>query len=596
MTINAFAAGSYVADRNAASLVGLKSRLDTLTRQLSTGRAAETYGGLGLGRTTSLSAHAAISTLDGYAAAVDANATRVQLASAGLAQIQKIGSSVRLNYLNNSQTTTADGANSSIALAKTDFEAVVDALNQQAAGTYVFAGRATDREPVVDSDQILNGDPASGLAGLKDLIAEQTSADLGTAKTGRLTATSSGTSATLSEDGNAGARANFGFSIVSATSSSNTALSATVTNGTDATVDLAFGSQPQVGDRVRIAVLQDDGSQRIVDLTARAAGTPASPDTFEIGASTTASAANLRAQLGAGARIASVQSAASPGLSATFTGGSAAKLDVTVGTPAVGDTLTVTLGMHDGTQTTITLKASNDANSAGSFQIGATAADTATNVSSALTLALKASASTELSASSASRAAQNMFDGSSSLGLAPRRVATGSNGYSEVASSKTVIWYRGDDGSSDPRMDAKVQVGANQTVAIGARANEAPIRATLAGLAAIAVGSFADASGRTNVASFQAAARRSATLLSASSSDGGVAGITGEFSIAYGSMNDAKTQAQATKVTLQNSLDGVENVSTEEVATKLLNLQTQLQASYQVTSMLSKLTLVNYMS
>ena len=60
-TIQPFAAGSYRTDRTTSNLIDLKSRLDGLTTQLSTGRAAQTYGGLGAGRTTSLSAHAAIS-------------------------------------------------------------------------------------------------------------------------------------------------------------------------------------------------------------------------------------------------------------------------------------------------------------------------------------------------------------------------------------------------------------------------------------------------------------------------------------------------------------------------------------------------------
>ena len=52
-TIPPFAAGTYRFDRQSASLVGMKSALDGLSRQLSTGRTAETYGGLGTGRTTS---------------------------------------------------------------------------------------------------------------------------------------------------------------------------------------------------------------------------------------------------------------------------------------------------------------------------------------------------------------------------------------------------------------------------------------------------------------------------------------------------------------------------------------------------------------
>ena len=84
-------------------------------------------------------------------------------------------------------------------------------------------------------------------------------------------------------------------------------------------------------------------------------------------------------------------------------------------------------------------------------------------------------------------------------------------------------------------------------------------------------------------------------MLAEDANGSSIAGIAGEFGVASSSMDDAKTQAKASKAALQDSLDGIEGVSTEEVASKLLSLQTQLQASYQVTSMLSKLTLVNYL-
>ena len=41
-------------------------------------------------------------------------------------------------------------------------------------------------------------------------------------------------------------------------------------------------------------------------------------------------------------------------------------------------------------------------------------------------------------------------------------------------------------------------------------------------------------------------------------------------------------------------LDSIEGVSTEEIATKILALQTSLQASYQTTSMLFQTNLLKY--
>ena len=65
MFIKPFTAGTYVSDRNAANLTALKDKLDTLSTQLATQQASDSYGGLGSARTISLSAHATLSALDG---------------------------------------------------------------------------------------------------------------------------------------------------------------------------------------------------------------------------------------------------------------------------------------------------------------------------------------------------------------------------------------------------------------------------------------------------------------------------------------------------------------------------------------------------
>ena len=46
---------------------------------------------------------------------------------------------------------------------------------------------------------------------------------------------------------------------------------------------------------------------------------------------------------------------------------------------------------------------------------------------------------------------------------------------------------------------------------------------------------------------------------------------------------------------LQNLVSQTETVSTDQVASEILALQTSLQASYQTTSMLSQLTLTKYL-
>jgi len=60
-------------------------------------------------------------------------------------------------------------------------------------------------------------------------------------------------------------------------------------------------------------------------------------------------------------------------------------------------------------------------------------------------------------------------------------------------------------------------------------------------------------------------------------------------------MKDATSRQTLTQATLQNIVDQAETVSTDQVASQLLALQTDLQASYQTTSMLSQLSLVKFL-
>lgn len=598
MTINAFAAGTFRFDRQSASLIGMKGQLDTLARQLSTGRTAETYGGLGAGRTTSLSAHAAMSAQDGYLAAIGSAETRVKVASASLTQLKSLAKSTQTNLANVITSRNEALPQNSVQLATNNLSAAVDALNQQVGGVYVFSGRATDTVPVLSNQAILNGIPSEGLDGLRTLIAEQKAADLGPKGNGRLTQTLAGSSLSLSEDANGEARANFGFSLKAATSSGSGALTAGLAAGTKPDVTLSFAEQPAEGSQVRVVVELADGSQKTLDLTARTGEEAGRPGAFLIGATKEETALNLKAALGGD--IASVQSANPPGLTAAFTSGTPATVSCSVDRlPAAGDTITLKLGMHDGTTKTITLTAglTAEAGSTTTFAISdepgaAGIAKTAANLDATLERALRLAADTDLSASSTTRASLDFFDGSPVAGLSPRRVSADGNGYAESASTKTVIWYKGDT-SADPRGTAAVQVGTSRTVEIGAQANEEAIRRSLAGIAAVAAEHFGGAA--TDGGRFQALADRTMTLFTEREGTGSLEDIGTDFGLAASSMANAKSVASATRATLEASLDGIDTVSTEEVAAKLLSLQTQLQASYKVTSILSELSLVNFL-
>ena len=613
MTIPPFAAGNYNTALNAQRMLASKSSLDTLTTQMASGRTAETYGGLGASRTLSLSANAQVARLEGYGTNITTALNRINLGSKSLQTLATTTSTLATSIANGMANTSSPAARNTTRLtAASNLDLFVDTLNQNYNGTYLFGGRATEAPPVASADSILNGD-ASG-AGLKAVIAERKTAD-GTAGTGNLGISApTGTPATtitLSEGGNAANRANFGFILGAVTSSNSTAIgSAVVTAAAAPTADLTFGTQPKDGDMVRVSVNQADGSQAFVDYTARTVATGAANE-FVIGADATASATALKTALGT-SKIAAAQSQTPPGVAVSFTGGAAASTALTVnGLPNDGDTVTVTLGLRDGTKTTLTLTArtTSDGTDPSVFVIGADAATTATNLQAALSSTVQGSATTTLAASSAVLAAKDFFAGTKSAAFAPRRVDATNGGFLSNPAGKTMIWYKGDESLTDPRGTATAQVSSGLAVDIGAQANEAGIRNAITGVAILASEEFAStkslsdttlsAADRTQALNernrYTAMADRVTTLFKPAQDDQGITQVAAELSLASAQIGNAKTQNGALRAQFQNTIDGTQLISTEEVATKILSVQSQLQASYQVTSMLSKLSLVNFL-
>jgi flagellar hook-associated protein 3 FlgL len=512
-TIKPFAAGSYLTNRTASQLTTLKSQLSDLSTQLSTGLTAQTYGGLGSGRSTALSAQASLSALTGYAAGITAAQTRTNVAVTSLTQVATLGIDAR-NTLNNGLQSTPVNATAAKANALNNLQAALDTLNQSVAGNYLFGGEDSSTQPVLDADTILNGtkkpDGSTDQMGLREFVSSQVKADLGANGNGRLTQTylaSNPTEITLADDPSSRAKPQSGFAI--------TSVSAVPTPG----------------------------------------------------------------------GIAATRALDSTGTSATVT------IDVNQ-QPAAGNSLTLTLQLPDGTQTKVTLTAAasgtTPASSNTGFAIGADKAETANNLNEALKSALSASASSTLPAYSTAQAASTFFS-------APNTTTTAAN---------SVVWYQGENGSKNPLDTQSVQVSAGSSVQIGVRANQPAISNVLAGLATVALG-MPNSSDPNAAAIYSLISSQAQPLLSSADTSPGttptgalpsVQDTVTQLSLASTRLSNAATTNKATQNTLQNTLDGIEQAPTEEVVARLLDVQNRLQASYQVTASLSKLSLVNYIS
>lgn len=292
------------------------------------------------------------------------------------------------------------------------------------------------------------------------------------------------------------------------------------------------------------------------------------------------------------------------GITTTFTPGTPASIsfDVT-DQPQAGQTVRIVLDLPDGTRSEITLAARASGASgpaASTFEIGADVAATALNLRSALQAALETETATNLSAASAQVAAESFFSlpGDDPTDL-PKRPAgpspyTGATTLVDATPANSVVWYKGDAGAGSARATAGVQIDQGHSVATGARANEQAFRVGLAQFAILTAETF-PAAGTQSQAAYDAMMARVQDRLGFGGAVQDPSEIIVELGSAQTSMASATERHQETKNYLLGALEGIENVSKEDVAMQILAVQTRLQASYQTTAMLSQLSLVNYL-
>lgn len=269
-------------------------------------------------------------------------------------------------------------------------------------------------------------------------------------------------------------------------------------------------------------------------------------------------------------------------------------VDLGAANPNDGEKVKFTFNMPDGTTETIELTASSATPlPANSFAIGANSTATAANLQSALNTAVAKLADTSLVAASALAASDNFFNADP-----PLRVQGPNFGAATTlvagTSTDTVMWYTGEKGPDPARGTAVARIDQSMTVQYGARANEQAFRWQLQNIAAFAAVTT-NPSNTNATGQVTALNQRIAQNLSTQTGQQHLEDIEADLAGAQTAMKAAKDRQTQTTSMLEGMLDSAEGVSTEEVATKILALQTNLQASYQTTSMLFKTTLVNYL-
>jgi flagellin-like hook-associated protein FlgL len=272
-------------------------------------------------------------------------------------------------------------------------------------------------------------------------------------------------------------------------------------------------------------------------------------------------------------------------------------VDLTGGNPNDGDNITLRYTLPDGTSETMTMTATSGTPlNSNQFQIGATTTATTNNLQATLTAALGKLANTALTAASATQASSEFFSADAST--PPPRVAgppfDTATAMTTGSSADTVIWYTGETGSDPARSTANARVDPSLSVSYGVRANEDGIRKIVQNVATLAAVDISSSNPDATDLSL-ALNQRLTDNLSGSPGTQTVADIQSDLASAQVTINAAQTRHQQQNATLTDYLQQIEGVSNEEVGAEILTLQTRLQASMQVTSLLYQTSLVNYL-
>ena len=161
--------------------------------------------------------------------------------------------------------------------------------------------------------------------------------------------------------------------------------------------------------------------------------------------------------------------------------------------------------------------------------------------------------------------------------------------------TNTVTWYKGEMSSTPARQTAVARVDSSITVSYGMRANEDAFRSAISNIAVFASTTFS-ASDPDSKARYEELSKRVGVNLAGSPGTQKVTDVEAEVANAQLALTAASDRHQQTNSALNGMLDTIQGVSTEQVGTQILALQTRLQASLQTTALLARTSLVNYLS
>ena len=630
------------------SLTNLRTQLDDANTQLATGVVSTTYGGLGDQRGLDVSSRAKLAEIEGYRETNAFLDVRFTLYDTTLQRMSDLNATVKAGSDPNLFDVSSDGRTTGSITAEIALREMLGLVSTDDGGRYLYSGRASDTPPVASYDEIMEGTGTRD--GFETVLDERKQADLGPdqtvtvdgvatqIKTGRLNVSHTATELTLAETTNA-----FGFQLAGVTTNINgvytttTPTPATFTPPAVAhdtlTVDLS-ANPPAIGDEITFSYLLPNGEETNVTLTGVA---PDSDDLNDLDGSATdqvsftetqaanvgvnniveLSAADL-AGLSEGESITITDPSVNGGQPQVFTFAEGADgnsfnqfSDLTSLVTAmtsqgltaadVGGNLQITSNQPGQALTTSVTTYQEDGNFDHQFVVDPAGLEaTLENIEATLLQSLNTLAVTELAAGSAHRASEDFFFDETSPDQAPTRVVVPPGGSAADAletttdTLNTVLWYQGDrDTSITSRQGVRTKIDPNITLDYAARANEVGIASDIRNMAVLATERF-DPLVETDSDRYKSLAVTARTNLVVEPGDPSISQMQAEFAIKHSAVNQAELRHRALSDTYLTFIQDIEGIDTTEVAARVVTLETQLQASYEVTSQILNLSLLNY--
>ncbi|WP_375313717.1 flagellar protein [Bradyrhizobium sp. A5] len=608
----------------------INQQLTDLSTQLSTGKLSQNYSGMGSNEGFAIAGRSQLANIAAYTDTITNVNVNINLANTALQSLTTIRNTVQTGSATSAQDLNVNGQTVAQNTAAAQFGSMVGVLNTQSGNRYLFSGTAFNTQSVANAGDIINGTTTQ--AGLKTVMAERQAADLGANGMGRLVQTQpTPSSVQVSEDV---AGSPFGLKIAAV---SSTLTGATVTGPSGSPVSFSVdlnGVNPNNGDKLSVQFTLPDGSTEQIDLTA-STKTPTPLGSFAIDASVPVNpnntAANLNTALNTaitklantslvaasavtagdnffntassaiGASVNNQAATPAPITAATALSGASPSDSISPGFVA-GDTITVngtTLSFVNSGAT------GNQLNVGDSIQTLMSKIDAITGTSKpstihggSITINTDDAASLSITTSNTGALGSLGF-GSMPVTATQPPLRVGSSPASSATtlvngSANTVKWYTGNDGPGSPRSTAVARVDDSITVQYGAQADEDAIRKQMQAVAVF--GTFSTSpTGQYAGGQVAALSLRTTQALTKQPGEQRIEDIQTDIAMAQSTMKDASTRQTQAKAQLQSIIDQAESASPDQVASEILALQNALQASYQVTSNLSQLSLVKFL-